>query len=71
MIKHIDIIVLKFKENTISIQKDIDIFSKYFLTVHASVVSKKFFQNFIYNTVRQLNKQDESKILKTEKDISD
>ena len=46
MKKYIEIIVLKFKINTINYQRDTAVFNKYFLTVHAPTITKIFFQNF-------------------------
>ena len=37
----LEIIVSKFKMCTINIQRDIDMFSKYFLTTHASTMGGK------------------------------
>ena len=41
--KCIKIIMLKFKINTINIQKYVPIYSKYFLIAHASMTTKIFF----------------------------
>ena len=53
--KYIEIIALKLKKNTIYIQRDIDIFSKYFSAAHESKIAKKIFQNFIHYSMRYCN----------------
>ena len=72
MTKYIKVIVLKFKTNKINSKKDVNIFKKYFLTVHVSMVAKKKnFLNFIHYSIQQLIKKIQSTILKIEKDTCD
>ena len=52
--KCIEIVMIKFKTSTMNVQRDIYISSKYFLAVHALMIAKKFFQNFIQYSMRQL-----------------
>ena len=38
------IIIMKFKTNTINIEKDVNIHIKYFLTAHESIIAKNCFR---------------------------
>ena len=50
---HLKNTVLKFKIKTINIQKDVDIFIKYFLIVHEKTIAKLILSKF---HARQLTK---------------